>query len=118
MIQCTDCEFCEIGPGERRLFKCDPFTNIKEPECLLKWQLIRLDMLVASHQGLLKWQAKFGPLQEKLMKFMQREIEDIDESEKWRIDEDQEYDQQDPEANRGYDSDLDDLDDNDNTSLR
>jgi len=48
MIQCKDCEFCEIGPDGRRSFKCDPFLNIKEPECIAKWQLIRLDMLVAT----------------------------------------------------------------------
>jgi hypothetical protein len=54
MIQCKDCEFCEIGPDGKRTFKCDPFTNIKEPECIAKWQLIRLDMLVASYRGMLK----------------------------------------------------------------
>jgi hypothetical protein len=70
----------------RRTFKCDPFCNIKEPECLAKWQLIRLDMLVASHHGLLAWQSKLAPLQDKIFKYMQREIEDIDESDKWKLD--------------------------------
>ncbi len=46
MIQCTQCELCEVGPDGRRAFKCDPFSNIKEPECVAKWQLIRLDMLL------------------------------------------------------------------------
>jgi len=27
--------------GGRVGFKCDPFTNIKGPECLAKWQLLR-----------------------------------------------------------------------------
>lgn len=91
VIQCKDCEFCEIGPEGRRTFKCDPFTNIKEPECVAKWQLIRLDMLVASYQEMLRWQAKFAPLQDKILKYMQREIEDIDESDRWKLDdEDQE----------------------------
>ena len=90
MIQCKDCEFCETGPGGQRVFKCDPFSNIKEPQCLAKWQLIRLDMLVASYQGMLKWYGKLGPMQDKIFKYMQRELNDIDESEKWKIEEDDE----------------------------
>ena len=91
MIQCKDCELCEIGPDGRRTFKCDPFTNIKEPECIAKWQLIRLDMLAANYHEMLRWQKKLAPLQDKIFKFMQREIEDMDESERWRLDdEDQE----------------------------
>ena len=96
MIQCKDCELCEIGQDGRRTFKCDPFTNIKEPECIAKWQLIRLDMLVGSYQQMLKWQKKLAPLQNKLFKYMQREIEDIDESERWRLD-DEEQEQEEEE---------------------
>lgn len=87
MIQCNDCEYYEIGTDGQRVFKCDPFSTIKEPECLAKWQLIRLDMLVASHQGMLNWQNKMAPLQNKLFKYMQQEIDDIDESQKWKLDE-------------------------------
>jgi hypothetical protein len=89
MIQCKDCELCETGPDGRRVFKCDPFANIKEPECISKWQLIRLDMLLAGHQETLKWYAKLAPLQDKIFKYMKREIEDIDESERWRQDEEE-----------------------------
>ena len=89
MIQCKDCEFCEIGPNSRRVFKCDPFTNIKEPECIAKWQLIRLDMLVASYRGMLEWQKKLAPLQDKILKYMRREIEDMDESDSWKLEEDE-----------------------------
>lgn len=88
MIQCSDCELCQIGPKGQKTFKCDPFSNIKEPECIAKWQLIRLDMLVASYHQMLKWQSRFAPLQDKIFKYMQREIEDIDETDKWKIDED------------------------------
>ena len=84
MIQCNDCELCETGPDGHRTFKCDPFTNIKEPECIEKGQLIRLDMLLASYHGMLKFQEKLAPLQNKIFKYMQREIEDMDESERWR----------------------------------
>ena len=94
MIQCKDCEFCQTGPNGRKIFKCDPFANIKEPECIAKWQLIRLDMLVAGYQGTLKFQEKLAPLQDKILKFMKREIEDIDETERWKLsDEDQEEDE-------------------------
>ena len=86
MIQCKDCEFCQIGPEGQRVFKCDPFSNIKEPECVAKWQLIRLDMLVASYHSMLGWQKKLAPLQNKIFKYMQREIEDMDETDKWKID--------------------------------
>ena len=84
-MQCKDCEFCEIGPNGHRTFKCDPFVNIKESECVAKWQLIRLDMLVANYQQMLKWYGKLAPLQDKIMKYMQREIEDLDESDRWRL---------------------------------
>jgi len=90
MIQCKDCELCEIGPEGQKVFKCDPFNNIKEPECLAKWQLIRLDMLVAGYHGMLQWQKKLAPLQDKIFKYMTREIEDIDESEKWKQTDDEE----------------------------
>jgi hypothetical protein len=93
MIQCKECEFCQIGPGGQRTFKCDPFSTIKEPECIAKWQLIRLDMMVASQQGMLKWYHKLAPIQDKLFRYMQREIDDIDESDRWKQDdEDQDQD--------------------------
>ena len=90
MIQCKDCEFCEMGPGNKRMFKCDPFINVKEPECIAKWQLIRLDMLLASYRGMQQWQQKLAPLQDKIFKYMQREIEDVDETEKWKYNDDDE----------------------------
>ncbi len=90
MIQCKDCELCEIGPDNQRTFKCDPFVNIKEPECIAKWQLIRLDMLVATYQGMLKWYEKMAPLQSKIMKYMKHELDDLNETDKWKIDEEDE----------------------------
>jgi hypothetical protein len=90
MIQCKDCELCEAGPNGKRIFRCDPFNNIKEPECIAKWQLIRLDMLVASYQGMLKWYGKLAPLQDKMLKYMQRELNDLDETERWKLEEENE----------------------------
>ena len=90
MIQCKDCELCEFGENGQRKFKCDPFSNVKEPECIAKWQLLRLDMLVASYQGMLKWYNKMAPLQDKLFKYMEKEVDSMDESEQWKLEEEDE----------------------------
>jgi hypothetical protein len=97
MIQCKDCEFCQIDPDGKRSFRCDPFSNIKEPECIAKWQLIRLDMLVASYQGMLSWYGKLAPLQDKIIRYMQREIDEIDETERWKLDVDEDEPEDEPE---------------------
>jgi hypothetical protein len=94
MIQCKDCEFCQTGPDGKRSFRCDPFANIKEPECIAKWQLIRLDMLVASYQGMLNWYGKLAPLQDKIIRYMQREIDELDETEQWKLDVDEDEPQE------------------------
>ncbi|MBW8016315.1 MAG: hypothetical protein FVQ82_09025 [Planctomycetes bacterium] len=88
MIQCKDCEYCEISEDGRKAFKCDPFSNIKEPECLQKMQIMRLDMLAASYRSMLYWQEKMGPMQNKLFKYVEREIDDIDETESWKYQDD------------------------------
>jgi len=92
MIQCKDCELCEIGLNGQRTFKCDPFSNIKEPECLAKWQLIRLDMLLASYKSMLGWYNKLAPIQDKLYKYVEREINDIQESDNWKLNDDDDDD--------------------------
>jgi hypothetical protein len=89
MIQCKDCELCEITQDGKRVFKCDPFTNIKEPECVQKWQLLRLDMLVANYQTMMRWYQKISPLQEKMFKYMKRELDDIEETDSWKYEEDE-----------------------------
>jgi len=95
MIQCKDCELYETGPDGKRIFKCDPFSNIKEPECLAKWQLLRLDMLVSSYQSMLQWYSKMAPLQDKIMRYMKREIDEMDETERWRLEEEKDDDDSD-----------------------
>ena len=97
MIQCKNCEFCEIGPDDKRTFKCNPFTNIKEPECIAKWQLIRLDMLLATYQGMVKWYGKLAPLQDKMLKYMQKEINELDEADSWKIDDEEQEQQEEDE---------------------
>lgn len=97
MNQCDQCELCEIGPNGQRVFKCDPFSNVKEPECIAKWQLIRLDMLLASYQSMLRSYGRLAPLQDKIFKYVQREINEMEESESWRLDSDEhEHDPEEP----------------------
>ena len=49
-------------------------------------------MLLASYQSMLQWYGKLAPIQDKLFKYMEREIQDIDESEKWKVDEEEDSD--------------------------
>jgi len=90
MIQCSDCEHFVRGPAGQVTFSCDPFSTIKEPECLTKWQLIKLDLMVHAYQATAQMYRKFAPLQEKLFNHMQREIDDLDEAEQWKTDSDEE----------------------------
>ncbi|MHC4291825.1 MAG: hypothetical protein ACYTEU_07700 [Planctomycetota bacterium] len=84
MIQCKDCEYYQQDENGRRIFKCDPFSNIKEPECLLKWQLLRLDLLVTHHQNMLSSQQKMAPMQDKIFKYIKRELDDIEDADQWK----------------------------------
>ena len=95
MIQCKDCEFYEESEDGRRAFKCDPFKNVKEPECLTKWQLLRLDMLLAGFRGMTSFQERMAPMQDKIFKYVKRELEDLDESENWKVDDDDDDDDDD-----------------------
>ncbi len=90
MIQCKDCEFFRRSATGEITFACDPFSNIKEPECLVKWQLIKINQMVASYQATLEYYRKLAPMQEKMFKVMERELDDIDEAEKWKIAEEDE----------------------------
>jgi hypothetical protein len=104
MIQCKDCEHFVQGPAGQVGFKCDPFSTIKEPECLVKWQLLRtsemsqkLDRLVSAYEATLSIYKKFAPMQEKMMRHMEREIEDQDEADSWKVD-DEETEEGEPEG--------------------
>jgi len=87
MIQCKDCEFFSKAASGELGFSCDPFNNVKEPECLVKWQLLKLNQMVANYQAMLDYYRKLSPLQEKMFKVMERELDDIDESDRWKVDE-------------------------------
>lgn len=47
-------------------------------------------MLVSSYRSMLSWYEKMAPMQDKIFKFMQREINDIDETERWKLEDDDE----------------------------
>ncbi len=85
MMQCKDCELFQRQPTGEIAFGCDPFTNIKEPECLAKWQIIKINQMVAGYQATLDYYRKLAPLQEKMFKVVEREIDEMSEGEKWRL---------------------------------
>ena len=84
MIQCSECEHFIRGPGGQVRFTCDPFSNIKEPQCLMKWQLIKIDMMVQAYQATVAMYKKLAPLQERMLRQMEQEMGDMDEADQWK----------------------------------
>jgi len=95
MIQCKDCELYGVTSDGRRSFQCDPFTTIKEPECLVKWQLRHLETLIATFHSMSASQAKLAPIQDKILKYVKRELQDLDETERWKTGEEEDVDDSD-----------------------
>ncbi len=89
MIRCEECEFYRRDEQGHISFGCDPFTNVKEPECLAKWQLIKIDQMVQSYHATLDYYRRLAPMQEKMFKVMERELDDMNEAESWKINEDE-----------------------------
>ncbi len=94
MISCKDCEFCKVGADGQLAFECDPFSNIKEPECINKWMLLKIDLMVRSYQATTEYYRRLAPLQERMFKHVERELDGMDESEKWKVDEDEDEEQE------------------------
>ena len=84
MLRCKDCEFFRRKPDGSAELTCDPFSTIKEPECLAKWQFVQLNVLVQSHRATLDMYRRLAPLQEKMFQHMEREIEEVDEADSWK----------------------------------
>ena len=93
MIQCKDCEFCKTEPSGQLSFSCDPFANVKEPECVNKWLLLKMDLMVRAYQSTLEYYQRLAPLQERMFKHVERELDDMDESDKWKVDDDEDQPQ-------------------------
>ena len=98
MIQCKDCEFFDRAPNGSVILRCDPFATIKEPECLQKWQLLRLDALARASQSTGAMNRKLAPLQEKMIRFMERELDDADDADAWKYADDADDDDDDVET--------------------
>ncbi|MFH0979973.1 MAG: hypothetical protein V2A79_00355 [Planctomycetota bacterium] len=84
MIQCSQCEHFHRGPDGGVTFTCNPFDNIVEPECLVKWQLIKLDTMVQAYQATLRMYERLAPLQERMFRHMEREIQEQEDAESWK----------------------------------
>jgi len=98
MIHCKDCQHFHRSESGEISFSCDPFSNIVEPECLAKWQLIKINQMVASYHATLEYYRKLAPMQEKMFKVMEREIDSLNESEQWKIaDEEEEEKEESPD---------------------
>ena len=108
MIQCKDCEFYKVTPSGKRIFLCNPFENIKEPQCLVKWQLMKLDALVSIQEDQRRSNMRIAPIQDKLIKYVEREIDEMDETEGWKYGPDDLTD--DFDDNLDFDCNIDDDD--------
>ncbi len=96
MLNCRDCEFCKVGTDGHLAFGCDPFSNVKEPECINKWLLLKLNMMVEAYQATLSYYRRLAPLQERMFKHVEQELDDMDESDKWKLQDEQ--DDEEPNA--------------------
>ncbi len=96
MIQCKDCEFCENDAFGNVRLRCNPFTNIKEPECLTKWQLVKIDTMVQAYQRTIEMYQRIAPIQEKMLRHMEKEIDDAEDADSWKKGCDDEEDDDEP----------------------
>jgi ABC-type Zn2+ transport system substrate-binding protein/surface adhesin len=90
-----------MGPDGQVSLKCNPFANIKEPDCLLKWQLLRLDLMTRAYVATIAEYKRIAPLQEKLYRHMSREVDEADEADKWKRPDDEDDDAEDQDKEDG-----------------
>jgi len=91
MIKCIECEYFHRDESTGRItLRCDPFSTIKEPACLEKMQLLRLDALLHSYQMMLRWYQKLAPMQEKMFDMVKREMDEYEDTESWKYGQDDE----------------------------
>lgn len=84
MLRCEDCEYFSRRSGGQVVLRCSPFSTIKEPECLMKWQYLKLDRLAESYERMATLYERFAPLQERMFRHMERELDDMEESDRWK----------------------------------
>lgn len=85
MLRCQDCEYYSQSSDGLPRLTCDPFSTIREPECLLKLQLVQLSTMAKSHQATLDMYRRLAPIQEKMFRHMEREIDDAEASDQWKL---------------------------------
>lgn len=85
MLRCEDCEFYRRRPDGSAELLCDPYSTIKEPECLAKLQLTYLKVIADSHKSTLALYRRFAPLQERMFRHIEREMDDVEEAERWKL---------------------------------
>ncbi len=105
MMQCTNCEFFSEGPDGKPLLLCDPHKNIKEPDCLIKWQLLKLDTMVQAYRATLDMYERLAPLQERMFRHMERELDEAEEGDSWKYlgdEEDEADDEEDTPYGGGF----------------
>ena len=88
MFKCNECEFFERGIGDEILLNCDPFSTVKGPECLARWQLLKLNQLTDYYERTLMHHERVAPMQEKMFEVMEKEIDSMSESDKWKYSDD------------------------------
>jgi hypothetical protein len=91
MMQCKDCEHFRPGPDGQIGFRCDPFSTVKEPECLAKWQLLKINQMVSAYQATLEYYRRLAPMQEKMLKVVQHELDEMNEGERWKVNDEEEF---------------------------
>ena len=85
MLRCKECEFYATNRDGSPRLTCDPFSTIREPECLMKLQLVQLTTMARSHQATLEMYQRLAPLQEKMFRHMEREIDESEAADQWKL---------------------------------
>jgi len=101
MLRCEDCEFFSRDAQTGRITMSDPFSTVKEPACLEKMQLLRMDSLVQMYQAMLRFYQNLAPMQKKMFDMMKREIDDVDEADRWKYNDDESGDDDDDNPDNG-----------------
>ena len=84
MIQCSECEFGKAMPNGNIEMTCNTARNIKEPECLTKWMLVRLCNIERMQIQALSVSRGLMPLQAKLLQHNCAQIDELHKGESWK----------------------------------
>ena len=95
MLRCQDCDLYRERPDGTGALTCNPFVTIKEPECRAQLQLTYLKIVAESHQSTLALYRRFAPLQERMLRHIEREIDEAEEDDRWKIGDDEDEDEDD-----------------------